>query len=103
MNKPVTGGVTRSQKRAILAIGCHSERLLQTAYIAFPEIVHRRWHGGFRGSCLSATILPDFVWGKTMKLFILLFSFCLVAVQSSPAKKMSDREHDGFIGPVKSV
>ena len=38
-----------------------------------------------------------------MKLLILLFSCCLVAVQSSPAKKMTDREHAGFIGPVKSV
>src|SRR5882724_10703028 len=38
-----------------------------------------------------------------MKLFILLISFCLVAVQSAPTKKMSDREHAGFIGPVKSV
>src|SRR5882724_7812417 len=38
-----------------------------------------------------------------MKLFILLFSLGLVAFQSSPSKRMSDREHAGFIGPVKSV
>jgi|SRR5882724_7173566 len=38
-----------------------------------------------------------------MKVFVILFAFSLLAVQSAPVRKMSDREHAGFIGPVKSV
>src|SRR5215831_4323504 len=52
---------------------------------------------------LADCATSSFCSEKTMKLFGLLLSLCLVAVQSSSTKKMSDREHEGFIGPVKSV
>ena len=38
-----------------------------------------------------------------MKQFILLLIFCVLSFQATATKRESDREHDGFVGPVKKV
>ena len=38
-----------------------------------------------------------------MKHFLLVLIFCIACTQASVTKRESDREHDGFVGPVKKV
>src|ERR1044072_6493371 len=38
-----------------------------------------------------------------MKNIILLLIFCIAGSEATVTKRQSDREHDGFVGPVKKV
>src|SRR4029453_16755993 len=38
-----------------------------------------------------------------MKNILLILAFCIVSNQSGISKRESDRDHDGFVGPVKKV
>lgn len=41
--------------------------------------------------------------GDSMKSIFLILIFCVACGQAPVTKKASDREHDGFVGPVKKV